>query len=282
MSETAAAPVAPLQSSAAAAQDAPCSGFWRRVAAVVVDNLVLIIPLVIVAYFVHAVLGLLLVLLYGAYYESSEKRATLGKMVCGIFVTGVDGERIGFGRALGRQVLKLLGNALSVITWLIFFLPVMFTRRHQGLHDMAVKTVVLRDPAKGISDIAVAIIGGLIPALFLAGIVAAIAIPAYNDFLSRARMTGVLAESRTYQAAVEKYYASNQKLPAGLQEIGLGAPASPDVKSFSLRNGRIVVEPAGMNPSGVLILTPAAEGIALSWKCASDGLRTELLPAACR
>lgn len=282
MSETAAAPVDPPASPAAPAELAPYAGFWRRVAAVVIDNVVLIIPLMVVAYYVHAVLGLLLVLLYGAYYESSEKRATLGKMACGIYVTGVDGERIGFGRALGRQVLKLLGNALSVLTWLIFFLPVMFTQKHQGLHDMAVKTVVRREPGKGLSEVSVAIVGGLIPAVFFVGMLAGIAVPAYNDYLARARMVGVMAEAQTYQSAVEKYFAANQKLPASLEDIGMGVPTSPDVKSFSLRNGRIVLEPAGMGSVGVLILTPAASGNSLTWVCAADGLRSAVLPPGCR
>lgn len=280
MSETIAAPLDPLEPPAA--DSAPYAGFWRRVAAVVVDNLVLIIPLVIAAYLVHAVLGLALVLLYGAYYESSEKRATLGKMACGIFVTGVGGERIGFGRALGRQALKLLGNVLSVVTWLIFFLPAMFTRRRQGLHDMAVSTVVRRDPGKGIPDVAVAIVGGFIPVLFVVGMLAAIGIPAYSDYLSRARIGGVLAEARSYQSAVERYYAANQKLPAGLQDIGMPMPASPGVKSFSLRDGRIVVEPAGMATMGVLILTPKVSGNTLAWVCSADGVRSAVLPPGCR
>lgn len=282
MTETTAAPVDPVPPAAAVEGPEPYSGFWRRVAAVVIDNLILLLPLIVLSYFVHPVLGLALILLYGAYLESSDKRATWGKMACGIYVTDVEGQRIGFGRALARQVLKLLGNILSLVTWLIFFLPVAFTKRHQGLHDMAVATVVRRDPGRGLPDIAVAIIGGLIPLVFFAGIIAGIAVPAYQDYMVRGRMQQVVVELDSYKKAVEKYYAANGALPRSVQELGMGMPPSPLIKSFSLREGRIVAEPANVNPPGVILLTPMAAAGAIAWRCTTDGLRAQVVPFNCR
>jgi hypothetical protein len=54
------------------------------------------------------------------------------------------------------------------------------------------------------------------------------------------------------------------------------------VHSFSLRDGRIIAEPAGFNPPGVLIFTPAVIGNAIVWKCSADRLRESILPADCR
>lgn len=259
----------------------PYSGFWRRAAAVVIDASVLLLPLIALSYYVHPLLGLVLILAYGAYFEASERRATPGKIACGIVVTGIEGERISLPRALGRQGLKLLGHALMVITWLAFFLPAMFTERRQGLHDMIVSTLVRRQPGRGIPDAAVAVIVGLIPVVVVAAFVA-IAIPAYQDYVLRSRVAAALAALEPYQRAVEGYFAAHQKLPRSIQEIGLAMPAANEVKSFAMRDGRIIMEPSGISPSGVLILTPKANGNALEWKCASDGLWPAMVPARCR
>ncbi|MGZ5032819.1 MAG: RDD family protein [Usitatibacter sp.] len=279
MSETAAAaidpPIAPPEAS-------PYSGFWRRAAALVIDNFVLLLPLIALSYYVHPLLGVALILAYGAYFEASERRATPGKIACGIVVTGLEGERISFPRALGRQVLKLLGNALSAITWLVFFLPAMFTRRHQGLHDLIVSTVVRRQPGRGIPDIAVAILGGLLPAVFFVGLLAGIAVPAYQDYVLRSRVGVALGAMEPYQRAVEGYFAAHQNLPRSIQELGLGMPTAPEVKSFAMRDGRIIMEPSGFRPTGVLILTPKVDGKAIEWMCGSDGLRPAMVPARCR
>ena len=128
----------------------PYAGFWRRVAATVIDQLILIVPIVLLGMFTFGAGGVAAVLVYGAYFESSEHRATLGKQACGLTVETMNGEKLTFGAAMLRQFLKLLGNLLSFITWLIFFVPAAFTNHRQGLHDMAVSSVVRREPGKGI------------------------------------------------------------------------------------------------------------------------------------
>jgi len=44
--------------------------------------------------------------------ESSSYQATLGKMVCGMKVTDLYGNRISFGRATGRHFAKILSAML--------------------------------------------------------------------------------------------------------------------------------------------------------------------------
>ena len=51
--------------------------------------------------------------LYYAILESSERQGTLGKMACGLFVSDLNGERIGFGQASGRYWTKA-GVALAI------------------------------------------------------------------------------------------------------------------------------------------------------------------------
>jgi uncharacterized RDD family membrane protein YckC len=81
----------------------------------------------------------LLQTIYFALMESSSKQATLGKMVLGIVVTDDDGKRISFGRAVGRN----LGKIVSQIILFIGYLMIAFTKRKQGLHDIMASCLVV-------------------------------------------------------------------------------------------------------------------------------------------
>jgi uncharacterized RDD family membrane protein YckC len=78
-------------------------------------------------------------ILYFAIMESSSKQATLGKMVLGIVVTDTDGKRVSFGRAVGRN----LGKIISTIILLIGHFMVAFTEKKQGLHDIIANCLVV-------------------------------------------------------------------------------------------------------------------------------------------
>jgi len=130
----------------------PFAAFWRRLAAVLIDWLILAC--------VQIVLGILVVVwtsdssnlaevlpvgaavswAYFALFESSPAQATLGKMVAGIKVTEVGGGAISFKRASVRYWCKTLSTLTFGVGWLLAG----FTPRRQALHDMLAGTVVVR------------------------------------------------------------------------------------------------------------------------------------------
>ena len=106
--------------------------------------------------------------LYFAWSEQSRRQATIGKRVLRLIVTDIGGNRIGFGRAMVRTVIKLLPWEISHLTVnlptsimyepnprfrfgfvVVFALLVLYpalillTRRRQSLHDLIAKTIVL-------------------------------------------------------------------------------------------------------------------------------------------
>ena len=90
--------------------------------------------------------GLMLVLilvaswLYYALFESSPRRATPGKILCGLAVTDVDGNRVSFLRATGRHLCK-------AGSWIVFGLGYLFmlvSLRRQTFHDLVSNCVVVR------------------------------------------------------------------------------------------------------------------------------------------
>ena len=133
------------------------AGFWLRVLASILDQLVLILPGFIFGFVAGLVLGaagasklsiqlagnlvgLVIGWLYFACMESSSHQATPGKLVLGLRVTDESGQRIGFGRASGRH----FGKFVSAIILGIGFLMAGFTARKQALHDLMAGTLVLR------------------------------------------------------------------------------------------------------------------------------------------
>lgn len=126
------------------------AGFWRRVAAYLIDGIILsivIVPLLLAVGVEQrntlSPLTSAIGWLYFALMESSTRQATLGKMALGMVVTDLDGNRIGFGRATGRYFAKIL----SALILAIGFLMVAFTEKKQGLHDIIASTLVLKKAA---------------------------------------------------------------------------------------------------------------------------------------
>ncbi len=84
--------------------------------------------------------GFVIQLVYFAYFESSEKQATFGKMALGLVVTDENGDRITFGKAAIRYLARIISSIILFIGYLIQ--P--FTAKKQALHDMIAGTLVFK------------------------------------------------------------------------------------------------------------------------------------------
>ncbi len=69
---------------------------------------------------------------YCTLMERSANRGTLGKMLLGIAVADGTGNRISMGRAVARNLAKIVSGALLPVNWIM----VAFTGKKQGLHDV--------------------------------------------------------------------------------------------------------------------------------------------------
>src|SRR6185436_13299448 len=164
----------------------PYGGFWVRLAAHVVDGFIISIGVFVIAFVLGlaaAMLGggggdaasigitvamVLLGQFYHAYFVSSEKMATPGKRLCGLYVTDLEGHRLGFGHALGRNLAALA----SYLTLYIGFIMAGFTERKQALHDKIAGTLVHRQPGSS-AVIVIVIVLVLFFGIFVIGILAA-------------------------------------------------------------------------------------------------------------
>ena len=123
--------------------------FIKRSCAYFIDILALVIVLlpfkILFAFtdlllpFGQACFFIALSLIYFAYMESSTKQATFGKQFLDLKVVTLNGERISFGRALLRNIARLI----NIPIYSLGYVSILFTRRHQGIHDIIARTTVV-------------------------------------------------------------------------------------------------------------------------------------------
>lgn len=80
-------------------------------------------------------------LIYHIIMESSAKQGTYGKQLLQIRVCDMEGKRISFIHAAGRNLAKIF----SVLTFFIGYLYIFFNKKQQGLHDIIAGTLVVKD-----------------------------------------------------------------------------------------------------------------------------------------
>jgi type IV pilus assembly protein PilA len=126
------------------------------------------------------------------------------------------------------------------------------------------------------------------------GILAAIAIPAYNDFTIRSKVTEVVNMLGVCKTSVGEFYQSRGAMPANAGEAGCSSTnsllaAAPTVAAGQIKSDAIgsLATQLGANGSGVtLVYTPvvAAAGAAITaWDCfTGTTILPKYLPAVCR
>jgi type IV pilus assembly protein PilA len=138
------------------------------------------------------------------------------------------------------------------------------------------------------------------------GILAAIAIPAYQDYLIRSQVSEGLAMASAAKASVSEYYANHGTWPANNSEAGLGAAGTIDgkyVSAISVAGGGITVSYGNnanttLDPATVGLTPGASVNGDVIWRCGdganpsgwgsivgTDGntsIANKYLPSSCR
>ncbi len=194
------------------------AGFWIRVGAYVVDGVIVNLLLAAVGIcfvlllgggmnpmamaslgsFVYAI-TFLLPLAYYVYFLG-KKGYTPGKGFLGLQVIRQDGTGLSYGDA----AIRTFSYILSAIPLYLGFFWIGFDRNKQGWHDKIAKTQVIK--AEEVSSWRKLVV--LIPAILipLIGVVAAIGVPVYIKFSSRALVARAVSEMQTVKTHLEEHY----------------------------------------------------------------------------
>jgi type IV pilus assembly protein PilA len=119
------------------------------------------------------------------------------------------------------------------------------------------------------------------------GILAAIAIPAYQDYLVRAKVSEGLNLAAASKTAVAEYYSSKGVYPVDNTGAGLPQPASisgNNVGSVTVANGLVTIA-YSTDPniaSSTVLLSPTTTAGGVKWQCTGGNVKGKYRPSSCR
>ena len=123
------------------------------------------------------------------------------------------------------------------------------------------------------------------------GILAAVALPAYQDYTARAQVSEAFSLASGQKGAVAEYYSNQGVMPT--TNASAGIPTNTDIKGKYVKQvdiGASGIITATMQASGVgkglesatLILEPVVNNGSIDWKCTGGSIVAKHRPAACR
>lgn len=182
-----------------------------------------------------------------------------------------------------------------IISWVLA--PMFCTRLYYAHARSKIGNIKLRTSSVEEQRLEVARAGstsvvGIVIAILIVpgvGIIAAISIPAYQDYTVRAQISEGLNLSTGAKAAVTEYYFDNNQLPPDNATAGL-VPATEIygkyVSSVQVTAGEVVVtygnDSNQVIRGHVLVLRPQISDQRVAWVCSSPSIAPKHLPAACR
>ena len=123
--------------------------FMRRFCAFMIDNLILGVTAFALQYFIVSSMDInvfklflfyiFLSVAYFALQEYSPAHATIGKRIMNLVVCTMEYKDITLIQAFGRNLVRIL----NYFIYSVGYIPILFTKREQGLHDLIARTVVV-------------------------------------------------------------------------------------------------------------------------------------------
>jgi type IV pilus assembly protein PilA len=121
----------------------------------------------------------------------------------------------------------------------------------------------------------------------IVGILAAVALPAYQDYTKRAHVSEGLGLAQALMTASIEYYSDHGEWPKSVTQAGLGGTISGNAVTkveVSDSDGTITITfNTKVKNNGTVTLTPDTSGGSIKWTCAgSSDVPNKWLPARCR
>lgn len=124
-------------------------------------------------------------------------------------------------------------------------------------------------------------------------ILAAIALPAYQDYTRRSRVTEGLSLAAGSKTAVAEYFSSHSQWPSNNTSAGLAAPSQIQGNAVdqvevggAAGNGVITVtfneKVAGTGKTATIVLSPSETSGSFAWNCTGGDLNAKYRPSECR
>lgn len=283
------------------------AGFWTRFLAEFLDLLLIaggvILMLIAIAGLMivggrdnivdnHLAVSIFYIVIAGlslAYFilmESGEQCATFGKRWMNIKILDTSGRRLSPSRALGR----LIARFLTHLSLLIGFLIQPVTPRKQALHDLLAKTIVVKaSESQKISVMATLLVlffALMVPALAL---FATAGLPVFQQHIQKVQLEKGMQVGAKATSAVARFYHNNGRVPAVISEADRYISTTSHISAIDInqQNGEITLTFSEAERKAIrskhLLFTPAVDtSQSIFWKCHSNDIDTQILPATCK
>lgn len=158
--------------------------------------------------------------------------------------------------------------------------------RHRAGARSREQFLALLEAKGGTSNIAVVVIA-LLAVVFVVGILAAVAIPAYQDYTKRAKSSEAILAGMSVATQVSEQFARTGKIPSSLDEYRSGALLSKYVTDLRIdpKNGVIEMQVVfGPDAGGgkIYLIPEAKDGRAVTWSCRAEPAMARYVPPSCR
>lgn len=140
---------------------------------------------------------------------------------------------------------------------------------------------------EGSAGLVVAVIAGVVFFIAIAGILAAIAIPAYQDYTIRAKAMAVMAVGEQVKQSVEKYALNKQSWPTNNSDVSLPDRVSEkDIETLSVGSGGVITirfsQDTGPVAGKTIVLSPRIVSGEVVWSCNEGTLADKYRSPECR
>ncbi len=114
------------------------------------------------------------------------------------------------------------------------------------------------------------------------GILAAIAVPSYQDYMKRSKASELINVASGAKASVSDFMVFKQTLPANATEAGFSDVDTTYVSSMAWNTSIIEIEAKGTIGDLTITLKPKMSGDNVVWVCGSTGTDAKFAPSSCR
>lgn len=130
--------------------------------------------------------------------------------------------------------------------------------------------------------------GSVLLTVMIIGILAAVALPAYKDYVELARFVSAYSSAQEVKNKVTDYVISNNEWPQSLQALGYGFDVLEDKKNnfqIGIYNDGLVGAKVGVDAFGeekYIVLEPTVTEGNISWECYGENVLNKYLPKPCQ
>lgn len=219
----------------------------------------------------------------GAIQRTKPLKSRVATVLLAFFLGGLGAHRFYLGQWWGIFYLLLCWTGVPGLVALIE--AIVFLARGQQSFDEAYNDGV--DSGGSGASAAIIAVVAVVGGIFLIGVLAAIALPAYQEYTHKAKLQEVHSYGQALTGQIADFVETRRRAPAGVSELPSPGQAPRWVAGSEVDQGtgELVLRLGGLGGERAYTLKWRPERAAdgrIGWQCHSEDIPASWLPKACR